>query len=208
MRLAVAVTEHPWAMTGRDLSQARAAGLADHAVLHAVLQSCLFGHYNRIADAVGVELDYPDRFGAPRIEPATPPYLRPDEPPDQAAPRPIELESWPEVAELARAWEQYALEREAPLTRRQRAVVAAAVAERLGDTTREAVAPESDLEAALVELAGVVTLAPWRLGPEAYARIRELGLPDDADVFDAVATASSVGVASRIRVSLAALARA
>ncbi len=208
MRLAVAVTEHPWAMTGRDLSQARAAGLADHAVLHAVLQSCLFGHYNRIADAVGVELDYPDRFGAPRIEPATPPYLRPDDPPDQAAPRPIELESWPEVAELARAWEQYALEREAPLTRRQRAVVAAAVAERLGDTTREAVAPESDLEAALVELAGVVTLAPWRLGPEAYARIRELGLPDDADVFDAVATASSVGVASRIRVSLAALARA
>ncbi len=208
MRLAVAVTEHPWAMTGRDLSQARAAGLADHAVLHAVLQSCLFGHYNRIADAVGVELDYPDRFGAPRIEPATPPYLRPDEPPDQAAPRPIELESWPEVAELAHAWERYALEREAPLTRRQRAVVAAAVAERLGDTTREAVAPESDLEAALVELAGVVTLAPWRLGPEAYARIRELGLPDDADVFDAVATASSVGVASRIRVSLAALARA
>jgi len=208
VRLAVAVTEHPWAMTGRDLSQARAAGLADHAVLHAVLQSCLFGHYNRIADAVGVDLDYPDRFGAPRIEPATPPYLRPDDPPDQAAPRPIELESWPEVAELARAWEQYAVEREAPLTRRQRAVVAVAVAERLGDTTREAVAPESDLEAALVELADVVTLAPWRLGPEAYARVRELGLPDDADIFDAVATASSVGVASRIRVSLAALARA
>jgi hypothetical protein len=207
VRLAVGVTEHPWALSGLDLTQAREAGLADKAVLHAVLQSCLFGHFNRVADAVGVELDYPDRFGAPHVEPATPPYLRPDVPPDQSAAQPVPLDSWPEVGALARQWEAYALERDAPLTRRQRAVVAAAVAERLGDTTREAVAPGTDLEAALVELADVVTLAPWRLGPEAYARVRELGLADDADVFDAVATASSAGVASRIRVSLAAFAR-
>lgn len=207
MRLAIGVTEHPWALTGADLSHARAVGLADAAILHAVLQSCLFGHFNRIADAVGVELDYPDRFGAPHIEAATPPYLWPDDRPDQAAARTVDIANWPGARDLANAWEQYALERDTPLTRHQRAVVAGAVAARLGDSMREAVEPESELDAALVDLADVVTLAPWRLGPDAYARVRELGLSSDADVFDAVATASSAGVMSRMRVSLAALAR-
>ena len=205
-RLAVGVTEHPWALTAADLAHARAAGLADAAILHAVLQSCLFGHFNRIADAVGVELDYPDTFGAPHIEPATPAYLWPDTTPDQTMPREVDIANWPGALELARAWEEYALERDSPLTRRQRAVVAAAVGARLGDATRPDVAPASDLEASLVVLADLVTLAPGRLGPEAYANVRALGLPDDADIFDAVATASSLGVLSRMRVSLAALA--
>lgn len=207
MRLAVTVTERPWALSGADLTAARDAGLSDASILHAVLQSSLFGHFNRIADAVGVDLDYPNAFNAPRIEPATPPYLRPSTPPDPDAPKPIDLASWPAALELANAWEQYALEREAPLARRHREVVAAAVAERLGDATRPSVAPETDLERALVDLSDVVTLAPWRLGTPAYAAIRGLGLADDADVFDAVATASSVGVFSRIRVTLSAFAR-
>ena len=73
VRLAVAVTEQPWAMTGGELDRARAAGLDEASVLHAVLQAALFGHFNRIADAVGVDLDYPDSFGAPTSSPATPP---------------------------------------------------------------------------------------------------------------------------------------
>jgi alkylhydroperoxidase/carboxymuconolactone decarboxylase family protein YurZ len=207
VRLAVAVTEHPWATTGAELAEAHAAGLEDAAILHAVLQASLFGHFNRIADAVGVDLDYPDRFRAPHVEPATPPYLWPTSSPDPQAPRPIELASRPGAIDLAIAWERYALDREAPLTRRQRALVAAAVAARLGDTSTPPLTPETDLERALVDLADLVTLAPWRLGPSAYARIRLLGMADDSAVFDAVATASSVGVFSRIRVTLAALAR-
>ena len=207
VRLAVAVTERPWSMTGADLSDARAAGLADAGILHAVLQSSLFGHFNRVADAVGVDLDYPNAFGAPHVEPATPPYLWPSLRPDAEAPRPIDLDSWSGAVELAAAWQRYAVDRDAPLTRRHRAVVAAAVAARLGDATGQALEPETDLERALVTLADVVTLAPWRLGPAAYADIRDLGLADDTAVFDAVATASSVGVFSRIRVTLAAFAR-
>jgi hypothetical protein len=154
-----------------------------------------------------VDLDYPDSFGAPHVEPATPPYLWPTSAPDPHIARPIELASRPGAADLATAWEQYALDRDAPLTRHQRAVVAAAVAARLGDTTIPPRAPETDLDRALVDLADLVTLAPWRLGPSAYTAIRQAGLADDAAVFDAVATASSLGVFSRIRVTLAALAR-
>jgi hypothetical protein len=207
VHLAVAVTEQPWAITGAELARARAAGLDEAGVLHAVLQTSLFGHFNRIADAVGVDLDYPDSFGAPHVEPATPPYLWPTSAPDPHVPRPIELASRSGAVDLATAWERYALDRDAPLTRHQRAVVAAAVAARLGDASTPPLAPETDLERALVDLADLVTLAPWRLGPSAYTQIRLAGLADDSAVFDAVATASSAGVFSRIRVTLAALAR-
>jgi hypothetical protein len=194
------VTERPWSLIGADLVRARGAGLDDAGVLHAILQASLFGHLNRIADAVDVPADYPDTFGAPRVEPATPPYLAPGpaEVPDPRAPQPVELASRAGAVELLAAWRSHALERDAPpLTRRERAVIAHATAVRLGDLSVEP-APQ---------LADVVTLAPWRLAPAAYERIRAAGLADDAQVFDAVATASSCTVFSRIAASLAALAR-
>jgi hypothetical protein len=206
-RITVEVTERPWALTSAFLVFARAAGLDDAAVLHAILQTSLFGHLNRIADAVGVELDYADSFGAPHVEPATPPYLWPDTVPDPAARQPITLDSRAGAGDLMSAWRKYVLERDAPLTRRQRALVAHAVAVRLGDASVPPVEPETPFDRALTDLADLVTRAPWQLGPTAYAPLRAGGLGDDADVFDAVATASSCTVFSRVRVALAALAR-
>ncbi|MEO7272285.1 MAG: hypothetical protein ABIX28_06190 [Vicinamibacterales bacterium] len=205
--LAVQVTERPWSLTRAGLDRARAAGLEDGSVLHVVLQSSLFGHFNRIADAVGVDLDYLDRFGAPHVEPATPPYLWPSSPPDPDRPREIDLASRDGAAELAAAWQRCALERDAPLTREQRRLIAAAVAKQLGDRSVTSREPQSPLDRALVDLAALVTLAPWRLGPAAYEPLRALGLTDDRSVFDVVATASSAGVFSRIRVALAGLSR-
>jgi hypothetical protein len=179
-------------------------------VLHAILQASLFGHLNRIADAVDVPADYPDTFGAPHVEPATPPYLAPGpaEVPDPRAAPPIELASRAGAVDLLTAWRTHALDRDAaPLGKRERAVIARAVATRLGDLSVEPGTPETPLDHALVELADVVTLAPWRLGPDAYAGVRAAGLTDDGEVFDAVATASSCTVFSRITVALAALAR-
>ena len=207
MTLAVQVTERPWSLTRADLDRARAAGLDDSSILHVVLQSSLFGHFNRIADAVGVDLDYVDRCGAPHIEPATPPYLWPSSPPDPDQRRFIDLSSRDGAANLAAAWQRCALERDTPLTREQRLLIAAAVAERLGDRSVTARTPEGPVDRALVDLADLVTLAPWRLGPAAYEPLRSLGLTDDRSVFDVVATASSAGVFSRMRVALAGLSR-
>ena len=205
--LAVQVTERPWSLTRADLDRARAAGLDDSSILHVVLQSSLFGHFNRIADAVGVDLDYVDRCGAPHIEPATPPYLWPSSPPDPDQPRFIDLSSRDGAANLAAAWQRCALKRDTPLTREQRLLIAAAVAERLGDRSVTARTPDGPVDRALVDLADLVTLAPWRLGPDAYEALRSLGLSDDRSVFDVVATASSAGVFSRMRVALAGLSR-
>ena len=205
-RLTVIVTERPWAVTSRDLAHARADGLDDNGVLHAILQTSLFGHLNRIADAVGVDADYPDAFGAPHVEPATPPYLWPSSsPPDIAGP--IQLSSRAGAVDLVQAWRAYVLDRDAAVNRRERELIAHAVAVRLGDSTVPRMTAGTPREAALVELADVVTLAPWRLGPAAYAAIRAVGLAGDVDVFDAVATASSCTVFSRISVALAGFGR-
>jgi hypothetical protein len=207
-RLAVDVTERPWALTGADLARARAAGLDDERVLHAILQTSLFGHLNRIADAVGVEVDYPDSFGAPHVEPATPPYLWPECVPNPDARGPIDLASRAGAVELLSAWRAYSIDRDSnALTRRHRALIAYAVAVRLGDASVSATEPRTPVETALVDLSDVVSLAPWRLGPAAFAPLRAARLPEDVQVFDAVATASSCTVFSRIAVTLAALAR-
>jgi hypothetical protein len=206
-RLTVDVTEQPWALTGADLARVRGAGLDDAGIVHAILQASLFGHLNRIADAVGVEADYPDTFGAPHVEPATPPYLWPSTTPDPRAPKPIDLTIRPGAIDLLEAWRAYAVDRDGCLTRRDRAVIAYAVAIRLGDASIADAAPETAFESVLVDLSDIVTLAPWRLEPSAFEQVRGAGLATDDAVFDVVATASSCTVFSRIAVALAAFAR-
>jgi alkylhydroperoxidase/carboxymuconolactone decarboxylase family protein YurZ len=205
--LVIAITERPWSITHRDAEAARAAGLDDASILQVVLQASNFGHLNRLADAVGVEADYPNSFGAPQIEPATPPYLWPVDAPPVATGR-INLALREAAAEPYAAWQAVALGRDSGmLDRRRRSVIASAVAARLGDRAVPATAVTDEIDHVLVELADIVTLAPWRLGPAAYQRVRELGFVDDADVFDVIATASSCTVFSRIATVLAGLAR-
>lgn len=211
-QLTCAVTETPWALERSDLARARDAGLSDAAVLQVVLLSSFFGHLNRMADAVGIELDYDVAQAPPRAAAATPPYLRPpvDRWPDPDASQPLALAQRPGLAEALAAWQRHALLRESPLDRRARARIAQAVAERLGDRAGarvELAPPASALDDALVAMADTVTLAPWRLGAATVASLRAAGLVADAAVFDALATAAACTSFSRIAVALAALGR-
>ena len=213
VRLVTRVTEMPWALSRRDHKLANEAGLDDPSILHAVMLSAYFGHLNRIADAVGIELDYNVAIAPVRAEPATPPYLAPQPElwPAPSAPRTIDLAVRPGAAPALGAWRAHVLEREAPLSLHQRAVIARAVAERLGDAAgvkRHADAtPKDAVDQALVVLADEVTLAPWALGSATIANLRRVGLTDDAAIFDALSTATSSTTFSRIEVALSALAR-
>jgi len=213
VRLVTRVTEMPWALGKRDHQLAKEAGLDDASVLHAVVLSSYFGHLNRIADAVGIDLDYEVAIPPVHAEPATPPYLVPERElwPDPDLPRTLELSLRPGASEALAAWRKHALEREAPLSVRQRSVIARAVAERLGDAAGvqkfSEATPKEELENALVELAHVVTLAPWRLGAETITALRKAGLDGDVAIFDAIAVATACTTFSRITVALAALAR-
>jgi hypothetical protein len=123
----------------------------------------------------------------------------------------VDLALRPAATPALAAWRAHALEREAPLSRRQRAVIARAVAERLGDAAAVRAfadaAPSDALEQALVAMADEVARAPWRLGAGTIAALRTAGLGDAAAIFDALAVATASTTFSRIEVSLSALAR-
>ena len=92
------------------------------------------------------------------------------------------------------------LDRDAPLSRVERSQIEGWVAEWLGDPRHPVGPGDADLH----RLAELVTLAPWQLSDAAFAPLRARGW-DDEKLFDAVVTASTAGVDSRIYVALVAI---
>jgi len=205
VELATIVTEAPWTLSRAHALRAKEAGLDDADVLHAIALSSYFGHLNRIADVTGVPLDYDVRALPPHPDPGVAPW--PTAPRLVASRAAIDLGQRPATAQALTEWRTYMFHRDAPLTRRQRTLIARWVAAWLGDGGISS--PEdltvNPLDDALRELAELVTLAPWRVNDASFAALRETGF-DDAAIFDVCTTASSAGVFSRIAVALAALA--
>jgi alkylhydroperoxidase family enzyme len=202
--LVTMVTEAPWTLSRALLSRSHAAGLSDADVLHAIVLSSYFGHLNRVADAVGVPLDYDVTLPVPAVDPTVPARA-----PAHAARvgRPaIELALRPDTARALVEWRTYAFYRDQPLTRRQRTYMARCVAQWIGDGGISAPGDltGNPLDDALYALASTVTLAPWQLGPHSFAALRGHGF-DDAALFDVVATTAAAGVFSRIEVARIAL---
>jgi alkylhydroperoxidase family enzyme len=199
------VATTPWTLTRQHRTRAHAAGVDDEALLHTIALAAYFGHLNRIADATAVPLDYVVQVQGIPANPATPAL--------EAAPRPLagrpalDIAKRPATATALAAWRTYIVQKDAPLTRRQRVLIARWVATWLGDG---GISPPDDLTAnplddKLRSLAEIVTLAPWQLCDDSFAELRAEGL-DDTALFDVCATASSFGVFSRIEVALVALA--
>ncbi len=204
--LATKVTEAPWTLARDDRERAHTAGLSDDDILQAIALSAYFGHLNRIADAVGVPLD----FAVQRMPPATDPSVAALAPSTVAVTgRPaLELARRPATAAALSSWRSYMFDRDAPLTRRSRTVIARWVALWLGDGGISAPADLTinPMDDALRELAELVTLAPWQLTDQSFMRLRDAGF-EDAQLFDAIAVATSTGVFSRITVALGSLGR-
>jgi alkylhydroperoxidase family enzyme len=206
LALATEVTERPWALRGADLERARAAGLGDDAVLQAVVLSAYFNYLNRVADAVDIEFDYESPLPVPDRDPSREPEARP---PREAWPtRPafgLALAQRPLTAEAFDRWRTYVLERDAPLSRRERAVVVRAVAASLCDArTVEALAeaaPGSPREERLAAYAERLTATPWRLTEDDLHALRALGL-DDRGLLDVISVASFPNTASRLSLLL------
>jgi alkylhydroperoxidase family enzyme len=205
VELATLVTREPWSLSRGLLKKWHEAGLSDEDVLHAVSLAAYFGHLNRIADATAVPLDYEIRTLPAHADPAVAPWpLAPKLVAGRAA---IDIASRPATATALTEWRTYMFHRDAPLTRRQRTVIARHVAAWLGDG---GISPADDLtvnplDEALRALAFEVTLAPWRLSDASFDTLRAAGF-DDVALFDVCATAASAGVFSRLAVALAALA--
>jgi alkylhydroperoxidase family enzyme len=204
--IASLVTLEPWSLSRVHLAEWHTAGLSDDDILHAIVLSSFFGHLNRIADAVAVPLDYKVQLEPPATDPTEPPLL--PSPVAITGRTALELSRRPATAQALAAWRTYIFDRDAPLTRRQRTVLARWVSLFLGDggISTPADLTANPIDSALRDLAEIITLAPWKLGEDVFAPLRKHGL-DDAALFDACAVASSAGFFSRVTVALVALGR-
>jgi alkylhydroperoxidase family enzyme len=205
--LATAVTQHPWAVERADYDRARGAGLGDGTILQAVVLSAYFNYLNRVADAVDIELDYASALPRPDRDPLREPVPRPSrEAWPTAAAFPLRLADRPVTAEAFDRWRAYVAERESPLSRRDRSVLARAVAWSLCDGwTVDALgdaAPRSAREEVLAGYAEVLTATPWRLSEDQLHGLRGLGL-EDRGLLDVISVASFQNTASRLRLILA-----
>ena len=198
------VTEEPWTLSRQDLRDAHRASLSDEDILHLIALTSYFGHLNRIADVVGIALDYQVTLPTPATDPAVPAWQTA---PEMITGRPvIDPARRPATYAALAEWRKYIFYRDAPITRRQRTLLARWVATWLGDGS---ISPPTDLtvnphDEALRAFAELVTLAPWKIGEPQLAPLRATGL-DDAGIFDVTATVTSAGVFSRIEVALVAL---
>jgi alkylhydroperoxidase family enzyme len=192
--LAMVTTLEPWRLTRAHRERARAAGLGDAEIVHAIALTSYFGHLNRIADATAVPLDYHVQLAPMHAEPATPPLARAPARIDGAPV--LSLDIRPATAAALRAWSDYLLDRDPA-----NAEIAAWAAELVGDG-----APAGGEISERRRLVEIVVLAPWRLSDDTFAPLRAIGY-DDTRLFGLCAAASSFGTMSRLRVALIALGR-
>jgi len=202
--LALLVTKSPWYLSRTHLTRARTAGLSDADVVHVIALAAYFGHLNRIADVVAVPLDYEVALMPPRADPSAP-ALEPA--PTGLVGRPaLDIATRVATANALAEWRTYIFQRDTPLSRRQRTLIARHVAAWLGDggISLPTDLTANTLDEALRKVAELVTLAPWQIDDASFEALRDNGF-DDVALFDVCATASSAGVFSRIEVALIAL---
>ena len=201
--VATQITEAPWAFGIADLERLRAVGLSDASILHVVVQSAFYSYLNRVIDAVGIDFDYDTGLSPFMKDTTREPVPRPA---PASWPRggpawPLRLAERPVTHGALKKLREYVFEREMPLTRRERRVVARAAAAALCDTETLAVLaaglPANEREKGLARFGEKLTLAPWRIGEGDVDAMRSLGL-DDRAALDVVTVAAFQNMASRL----------
>jgi alkylhydroperoxidase family enzyme len=208
-RLAVTLTARPWALTQEAVDDVRRQGLDEEQIEAAIGVISMFNYFTRVADATGIDFDYPTALPAfePDLGQVTAP--RPDRPVsssgpagDRRRPRPGGLRSaWD-------TWRAYVLEAGQPLSQRERRLLAAVAAEETTDWAgAEALdgsgSGHSTSDEQLVGFARKLSRQPWRMGPGDLDRLRSLGYSEPA-VLHVISVVAHQNADSRLAIGLAA----
>ncbi|MGH3285779.1 MAG: hypothetical protein ACRDPD_14015, partial [Streptosporangiaceae bacterium] len=129
-RLAVTLTARPWALTQQAVQDARRQGLDDQQLEAAIGVISMFNYFTRVADATGIEFDYPTALPAFEPDLGQVTASRPDRPASVGGPAGDRRR--PRLEGLRAAWETwrtYVLEADEPISQRERRLLAAVAAE-------------------------------------------------------------------------------
>jgi hypothetical protein len=206
----VTLTARPWAVTPEAVDDVRQLGLSEEQVEAAIGVISMFNYFTRVADATGIEFDYPTELPAfePDLCQVTAP--RPDRPASFS--RPAGGRPRPQSEGLQAAWESwraYELGADEPINQRERLLVAAVAAEEAADW--EAVealngvgpAPDGDQ---LVEFARKLSRQPWAMEEADLKRLRSMGYSEDA-VLHVISVVAHQNADSRLALGLGAATR-
>jgi alkylhydroperoxidase family enzyme len=205
-RLAVTLTARPWALTAEAVGDARRQGLDEEQIEAAIGVISLFNYFTRVADATGIEFDYPTALPAfePDLGQVTAP--RPDRPVWFS--RPAGGRRRPRLEGLRAAWESwrvYVLEADQPISQRERRLLAAVAAEEATDwESAEAFESGSDTDDQLIGFARKLSRQPWRMGEGDLERLRSLGYSEEA-VLHVISVVAHQNADSRLALGLGAM---
>jgi alkylhydroperoxidase family enzyme len=208
---AVLLTEAPWTLEAGDLSRLRAVGVSEEGIEQAISVAAFFNYFTRVADGTGIELDYASPLPRISIDVTREARTRPDpstwNPSIDGSLVPVFPRRAHAGAALER-WHAYLFERDEPLSRRERLVVARAAARELCDAGALArwtdALPEDARQRALAAYAKKLTLTPWAMSEADLAPLREHGTSDQA-ILDAISIVAHQNTFSRMHHGLAAL---
>ncbi|HEU5106939.1 MAG TPA: hypothetical protein VFT95_00030 [Micromonosporaceae bacterium] len=206
-RYAATLTAAPWSVTPELGAQLAARGLGTDAVQAATAIVAMFNYLTRVADATGIEFDYPSplpvflpdrgREPEPRPAPAAWPVVAADM---------RTLPDFPAATQAWQRWREYVFDSDTPLTVRERRLLAAAAARECCDRTRAdelaAYAPRDDRDSLLVAFAGKLSRQPWRMGPADLQALRDAGHPEVA-LLHAISVVALQNAESRLAMGLA-----
>jgi len=202
-RLAVTLTARPWALTAEAVADARRQGLDEDQIEAAIGVISLFNYFTRVADATGIEFDYPTAL--PAFEPDRDQVTAPR--PDRPVSRSVATGSRrrPRLEGLRAAWESwraYVLESDQPISQRERRLLAAVAAEETADWAgAAATAPDGDDH--LIGFARKLSRQPWSMGEADLERLRSAGYSDQA-VLHVISVVAHQNADSRLVLGLAA----
>lgn len=202
-RLATTLTAEPWALRPDLLEDLARQGLDRDQIEAAVAVIAMFNYFTRVADATGIEFDYPTplppfepdlcRVPAPRPAPVSTPAH-----PALTLPRAPGLRTaWAE-------WRHYVLDSDEPLSRRDRALAAAIAAEESADP---AVVPaHTDADQPLIAFARKLSRHPWTMQPADLDTLRAHGYQEPA-ILHLISVIAHQNATSRLHTALARLGR-
>jgi alkylhydroperoxidase family enzyme len=209
-RFAVTLTAEPWQLTADIADELTAQGFSAEAIETATGVIATFNYLTRVADASGIEFDYASSLPAFEPDKARRPVPRPGR------------ESWPVVSGSLRRftgstalndawnrWRGYVFDSDAPLSYRDRQLLARAAAEECCDRWRadqlHRYEPEHATESLLTGFARKLSREPWRMRATDLDALRAAGYSETA-LLHAIAVVALQNADSRLALARAVIA--
>lgn len=180
--LAVLLTVRPWEVSGQDMAGLRCHGLDEEQIETAVGVIAMFNYFTRVADATGIEFDYPTPLPAFEPDVCQVAAGRPARPAGaglQAADRPLPAAE--RLRALWGAWRSRLLDADEPLGTGRRRLVASVAAEESGDWDAAAsLSSPREADETLTDFARKLSREPWQLTQSDLDALRKAGYEEQA----------------------------